>query len=54
MKKRENCGDQQLVMHPRVRPTIGAVFVLGPIDGAVRLHLQLEALATGKSGHNAL
>lgn len=34
--------------------TVGAVLVLGSIDGAVRLHLQLEALATGEPGHNAL
>lgn len=34
--------------------TIRAVFILGSIDGAVRLHLQLEALSTGEPGHNAL
>lgn len=34
--------------------TIGAVFILGSVNGAIRLHLQLEALATGKPGHNAL
>lgn len=35
-------------------PTIGAVLILGAIDGAVRLHLQLEALAAGQPGHNPL
>lgn len=34
--------------------TIGAVLILGSIDRAIRLQLQLEALATGKPGHNAL
>ena len=38
----------------RVALTIRAVFILGSIDGAIWLHLQLEALATGKPGHNAL
>lgn len=38
----------------RVRLTVGAVFILGSINGAIWLHLQLEALATGKPGHNAL
>lgn len=37
-----------------VRRTVSAVFILGSIDGAIRLHLQLEALATGEPGHNAL
>lgn len=37
-----------------VRPTIGAVLILGAINGSIRLHLKLEALATGKSGHDAL
>lgn len=36
------------------RLTIGAVLILGSIDGAIWLHLQLEALATGEPGHNAL
>lgn len=37
-----------------VRLTIGAVLILGAIDGAIRLHLKLKALSTGKSGHDAL
>lgn len=41
---------------PKVRRslTVGAVLILGSIDGAIRLHLQLEALATGQPGHDAL
>lgn len=36
------------------RLTVGAVFILGSINGAIRLHLQLEALSTGEPGHNPL
>lgn len=38
----------------RSRLTVGAVFILGSINGAIRLHLQLEALSTGEPGHNPL
>lgn len=34
--------------------TVVAVLVLGPIYGAVRLHLQVEALLAEQSRHNAL
>lgn len=40
--------------YARVRLTIGALFILCSINSAIRLHLQLEALAIGKPGHNAL
>lgn len=41
-------------VHPVHRLTVGAVLILGSINGAIGLHLQLEALATGKPGYNAL
>lgn len=38
----------------RCGPTIRAVLILGAVDGAISLHLQLEALAAGQPGHNPL
>lgn len=35
-------------------PTVGAVFILGSIDGSIGLQLQLEALAAGEPGHDPL
>lgn len=35
-------------------PTECAVLILGPVDGSIWLHLELEALVTGEPGHDAL
>lgn len=37
-----------------VEDSVGAVFILCAVNGAVRLHLQLEALTTGEPGHYPL
>lgn len=36
------------------RLTVVAVFVFGPVDGSIRLHLQVEALLAEEPGHYPL